>query len=444
MLKVCTKARSFARIISLALVFALALALLPVLPAPALAAPTSTFDLEAGTGTGTDWAWSNPVLTVKDGADIKITGQVSGSRRIVVENGATATITLSGVSITVLDDNESALFLNCPVFVTLLLEGSNTLQGGASAAGIRLSDTRLEIYGPGTLTANGGDGLLPNGGGGAGIDGAGGSLTILSGIVTGNGGNGGGNGGGGAGIGGNGGGSSDAGVDGDVRILGGTVMGKGGDGAGNGGGGAGIGGGGAGATGARGGNGYPVIEGGAVTGIGGGGNAGGAGIGGGGSSSGDGGTGHLMLLGGTATGHGGGAGNRIGSGIGGGYDGSGTNVGLGGGLFMTAGTLIATSGQQPAMRLEVTNLPLEYTYWINKSATSRVPGDPGTIVPPGVELFDIDISDCRYVEIQTGAIHMPPPSALPQTGDSFPLGALMASLGVTLAALIVLGRRKAW
>ena len=42
----------------------------------------ATFDLAAGTGTGAGWTWEDPVLTVNNGANITITGQVSNGRRI--------------------------------------------------------------------------------------------------------------------------------------------------------------------------------------------------------------------------------------------------------------------------------------------------------------------------------------------------------------------------
>jgi hypothetical protein len=37
----------------------------------------ATFNLETGTGIGTGWTWNDPVLTVNNGANITITGQVS-------------------------------------------------------------------------------------------------------------------------------------------------------------------------------------------------------------------------------------------------------------------------------------------------------------------------------------------------------------------------------
>jgi hypothetical protein len=42
----------------------------------------ATFNLATGIGTGTGWTWNDPVLTVNDGANITITGQVSNERRI--------------------------------------------------------------------------------------------------------------------------------------------------------------------------------------------------------------------------------------------------------------------------------------------------------------------------------------------------------------------------
>jgi hypothetical protein len=42
----------------------------------------AAFNLATGTGTGAGWTWNNPVLTVNNGANITITGQVSNERRI--------------------------------------------------------------------------------------------------------------------------------------------------------------------------------------------------------------------------------------------------------------------------------------------------------------------------------------------------------------------------
>ena len=44
----------------------------------------ATFNLETGTGTGTGWTWQNPVLTINNGANITIMGQVNYGRRIEV------------------------------------------------------------------------------------------------------------------------------------------------------------------------------------------------------------------------------------------------------------------------------------------------------------------------------------------------------------------------
>ena len=73
---------------------------LAICPVTALAA-TSTFNLATGAGTGqaSDYAWADPILTVNHGADIEITGTVTGGRRVVVVAGATATVTLRSVNI---------------------------------------------------------------------------------------------------------------------------------------------------------------------------------------------------------------------------------------------------------------------------------------------------------------------------------------------------------
>jgi len=41
----------------------------------------ATFNLAAGTGTGAGWTWNDPVLTINDGANITITGQVKETRK---------------------------------------------------------------------------------------------------------------------------------------------------------------------------------------------------------------------------------------------------------------------------------------------------------------------------------------------------------------------------
>jgi hypothetical protein len=48
-----------------------------ILAITATAHAQATFDLATGTGTGAGWTWADPVLTVNNGANITITGQVS-------------------------------------------------------------------------------------------------------------------------------------------------------------------------------------------------------------------------------------------------------------------------------------------------------------------------------------------------------------------------------
>ena len=163
-------------------------ALLLAASLPAQAA--SSFDLATATGGGTaaEYTWDAPnkVLTVNDTADITITGTVSDGTRVEVAAGATAAITLDGVSITGLS-GQSPLLLDGGAVVTLHLSGTSTLTAGDWAAagdrgaGIHApSGTTLNIDGAGTLTATGGSV-------GAGIGGsynfAGGNITISGGTV---------------------------------------------------------------------------------------------------------------------------------------------------------------------------------------------------------------------------------------------------------------------
>jgi len=168
-----------------------AIALLLAASLPAQAA--SSFDLSAPGGISTEYSWNTAtqVLTVNDNADITITGTVSDGTRIEVAAGATATITLNGVSIIGLS-GQSPLLLDTGAVVTLHLLGANTLTAGDWAAagdhgaGIDApSGTTLNIDGSGSLTATGGNV-------GAGIGGsynhAGGNITISGGMITANGG----------------------------------------------------------------------------------------------------------------------------------------------------------------------------------------------------------------------------------------------------------------
>ena len=194
---------------------------------PAQAA--SNFDLSAGTGSCTatvpaECTWAASVLTVLNGADIEITGTVTNGTRIEVAANATATITLNDVNISGLAGLQSPLRLNNGADLTLLVEGTNTLTAGATAAGIRAPagtsltiDSTVTGTSAGTLTANSGspspsssgagigDGVLENAGT---ITIKGGTITAVS-VHT------------GAGIGG-----GDSGSGGVITISGGTVIAK--------------------------------------------------------------------------------------------------------------------------------------------------------------------------------------------------------------------------
>gem|GEM_PF-2191429 len=149
----------------------------------------ATFNLATGTGTGTGWTWVNQVLTVQNGANIIITGEVTNGRRIVA-NG-TSTITIDDVSIVMPmppAPAHSPIQLNPGANVTLNIRGENNLRGGTERAGINApAGTTIRIYGNegskgmGRLTATGVFG-------GAGIGGnfaqAGGNITINSGEIV--------------------------------------------------------------------------------------------------------------------------------------------------------------------------------------------------------------------------------------------------------------------
>ncbi|MCL2104769.1 MAG: hypothetical protein FWH21_06920 [Kiritimatiellaeota bacterium] len=132
------------------------------------AAPTSTFNLATGIGTGqsSDYSWDGwGILTVHDGADIEITGAVTGGKRIVIETDATASVTLNNVSITDMPygqgtgENACPLWLHGGSTLNLTLAGDNTLSAGLYAPGIRCEDATLVITAAstGTLTAYGGN-----------------------------------------------------------------------------------------------------------------------------------------------------------------------------------------------------------------------------------------------------------------------------------------------
>jgi len=166
---------------------ALTLGLLAASALPAQAA--SDFNLATGAGSclaANQCQWSDPVLTVRDGADMTVSGAVTNGRRIEVAAGARATLTLNGVSISMPNGNSnSPLRLNAGANLTLTLAGgksSLTARSGGTAAGLQApAGTTLVIQGAGELNAT-------SGGHGAGIGGndgqAGGVITINGGAVN--------------------------------------------------------------------------------------------------------------------------------------------------------------------------------------------------------------------------------------------------------------------
>ena len=139
-----------------------------------------------GSAAGNLCAWDGTVLTLLDGADIAVRGTVTGAKRIEVAANATATITLNGVSMTGLANDECALLLNSGAKLKLILpDGTdNTLGSGLRCAGIQTTDATLTIEGgsagTGKLTAKSGG----SGGSGSGSGGAGGEITISGGEIS--------------------------------------------------------------------------------------------------------------------------------------------------------------------------------------------------------------------------------------------------------------------
>ena len=150
--------------------------------------PTGTFDLSTGAWTDGSSAvcnWSDPILTVGDGADIIITGTSTDERRIEVEADAkNVHITLDGVKIEGLFFDQSPVLLNAGAEVTVTLaEGTaSSLTGGFFFAGIQVPDgATLVINGSGSLQAIGGLGAA---GIGAAYEAKCGEITVNSGNVT--------------------------------------------------------------------------------------------------------------------------------------------------------------------------------------------------------------------------------------------------------------------
>ena len=145
--------------------------------------PTGMFNLADGTWNGVPWdeatmgdanniSWNSPILTVKDIANIEVTGNVVGTNssnryRIVVDEGATASITLNNLSIRLGDSVASPLLLNAGANLFLTIAGTNTLTGEGSQPGIQApAGTTLTIDGTGSLAAIGGNFSAGIGGGG--------------------------------------------------------------------------------------------------------------------------------------------------------------------------------------------------------------------------------------------------------------------------------------
>ncbi len=118
-------------------------------------------------------------ITLEDGDTM--TGKLSGNYKITVADGAT--VTLSGVDITCLDDNKKYAGITCPGDATLILVGTNTVKGGDRFyPGIHIAeDKTLTIKGDGKLTASS-NGNAAGIGGGYGL--SCGNIVIESGDIT--------------------------------------------------------------------------------------------------------------------------------------------------------------------------------------------------------------------------------------------------------------------
>ncbi|MCL2077966.1 MAG: putative Ig domain-containing protein [Oscillospiraceae bacterium] len=367
--------KTFSKAITWVVTLALALAVIPAVPLSVQAAdsdtdenePTGTFDFTTETwdksGVDHKATYADSVLTVHDGANIAVTGTAATGKRIMVETGGKANITLNNVSITAPGENKSALAINPNTDLTLTLIGNNTLTGGGNAAGINVYiNAKLTINGSGKLTATGGDK-------GAGIGGndniPSGTIVINSGEIIAKGTN------GGAGIGGGAGASG-----GNTTIKGGNITATGGANSNNSLGGAGIG---SGATQAQNIDGTIIIEGGIVTATG---ANDAAGIGGGGPM---GGGGTITIKGGIVT-----ATASFGAGIGGGATGE---KGL---LAINGDCIVFATGDTYRMDMTATNKTkgilvystnpnyIDGTAFYGESVT--IPQDATVTIPPTLSL----------------------------------------------------------
>ena len=131
------------------------------------------------TYTSGDQTLTTGCITVSDGADITISNknfEASTTDRIVVAEGAVATVTLSGVNIQSETDfyTYPAVDVQNGANLTIILQNENTLVGGTSTGGIAVSgihvpsSAMLTIQGDGTLKVTGGFSQLNNGGAGIG------------------------------------------------------------------------------------------------------------------------------------------------------------------------------------------------------------------------------------------------------------------------------------
>jgi len=160
---------------------------------------------------GVGWTFNNDVYTIRNSANVTVTGSNAGSERriAVVENAKNVKISLENAIINGLTSGQSPLMLKNGADITLMLVGINILNGGNDCAGIQTTGASLTIEGTGSLTTTGGS----NGAGiGGGHNGAGGSTIINGGVVTASGGS------NGAGIGG-----GNNGAGGNTTIVGGVV-----------------------------------------------------------------------------------------------------------------------------------------------------------------------------------------------------------------------------
>ncbi|MDR1447905.1 MAG: hypothetical protein LBI63_02960, partial [Candidatus Ancillula sp.] len=176
-------------------------------------------DGDETTASGTGWTYADGVYTINSGATAEANLTISGStmnKRVVVASDTTATVTLSGSSIT---NGVPAFGLSSGSNLTLKLSGSNVLSTSSDDnAGLNVpggATVTIESISEGaSLTANAGN---YGAGIGGGDHGSGGNITIAGGIINATGGH------GGAGIGG-----GYCGSGGSITIAGGKITTNGG------------------------------------------------------------------------------------------------------------------------------------------------------------------------------------------------------------------------